>query len=130
MKKMELVAQLQAARSLSSQVDIDKVIELINSLDDVKTVTTLSSELIEELSNKIERCLDNNCNDLVNKDDATFSIGYGNVIELDDAEINVYEIMEHINEVLVQFETVEEIENEAVEEIIDGEDVSSQVTVY
>ena len=60
MKKAELVAQLETAKVLSSQVDIDKVIELINKLDDVKTVTTLSEELINELSNEIERVLDYN----------------------------------------------------------------------
>ena len=83
MKKAELVAQLEAAKVLSSQVDIDKVIELINSLDDVTTVTTLSEELINEISNEIERVLEYNCDDLVCKDDVEFSINYGNVIEVD-----------------------------------------------
>ena len=40
MKKVELVAQLETIKSLSSQVDIDKVIELINGLDDVNKVKT------------------------------------------------------------------------------------------
>ena len=69
MKKAELVAQLEAAKVLSSQVDIDKVIELINSLDDVTTVTTLSEELINEISNEIERVLEYNCDDLDCTDD-------------------------------------------------------------
>jgi len=111
MKKAELVSQLETAKALSSQVDIDKVIELINKLDDVKTVTTLSEELIDELSNEIERCLDsNNYDDLVDKDSAEFSIGYGNTIELDSIGINVYEVMSHINGVLSQFEIEEEDE--------------------
>ena len=33
MKKFELVAQLEAAKALSSQVDIDKVIALINGIE-------------------------------------------------------------------------------------------------
>ncbi len=108
MKKAELVAQLETAKALSSQVDIDKVIELINKLDDVKTVTTLSEELIDELSGEIERCLDYNSSDLVDKENAEFSIGYGNVIELEDAQINVYDAMDHINAVLRRFEDVKE----------------------
>jgi hypothetical protein len=108
MKKAELVAQLETAKALSSQVDIDKVIELINKLDDVKTVTTLSEELIDELSGEIERCLDYNSSDLVDKENAEFSIGYGNVIELEEAQINVYDAMDHINAVLRRFEDVKE----------------------
>jgi len=104
MKKVELVAQLEAAKTLSSQVDIDKVIALINGLDDVNTVTKLSEELINEISNEIERVLEYNCDDLVNKDDVEFSINYGNVIEVDSAQIDVYETMSHINAVLQQFE--------------------------
>ena len=117
MKKAELVAQLETAKVLSSQVDIDKVIELINKLDDVKTVTTLSEELINEISNEIERVLDYNSSDLVDKDNVEFSIGYGNVIELDDAGIDVYETMSHINAVLQRFEDVKEdiIEDDIVE---------------
>ena len=108
MKKVELVAQLETIKALSSQVDIDKVIELINKLDDVNKVTTLSEELIEEISGRIERVLDNNSSELVDKESAEFSIGYGNVIELDDCQVNCYEIMEHINSVLKEYETEEE----------------------
>ena len=128
MKKAELVAQLETAKVLSSQVDIDKVIELINKLDDVKTVTTLSEELINEISNEIERCLDHNSyDDLVDKDSAEFSISYNNVIELDNIGINVYEIMSHINGVLQQFEDVKEdiIEDDIVE-LERGEETNEQ----
>lgn len=108
MKKVELVAQLETIKALSSQVDIDKVIELINGLDDVNKVTTLSEELIEEISGRIERVLDSNSSDLIDKESAEFSINYGNTVELDDCQINCYEIMEHINSVLKEYETEEE----------------------
>ena len=108
MKKVELVAELETIKSLSSQVDIDKVIELINGLDDVNKVTTLSEELIEEISGRIERVLDSNSSDLIDKESAEFSINYGNTVELDDCQINCYEIMEHINSVLKEYETEEE----------------------
>ena len=112
MKKVELVAQLEAAKTVTSVVDIDKVIALINGLDDVNTVTKLSEELINEISNEIERVLEYNCDDLVCKDDVEFSINYGNVIEVDSAQIDVYETMSHINAVLQQFELEDKVEDE------------------
>lgn len=125
MKKAELVSQLETAKALSSQVDIDKVIELINKLDDVKTVTTLSEELIDELSNEIERCLDHNSyDDLVDKDSAEFSIGYNNTIELDNIGVNVYEIMNHINAVLSRFEIEEEDDKDDIIELERGEETA------
>jgi len=127
MKKAELVAQLEAAKALSSQVDISKMIELINSLDDVTTVTTLSEELIDELSNEIERRLDNNSyDDLVDKDSAEFSIGYNNTIELDSIGVNVYEIMSHINAVLSQFEIEEKDDKDDIVELEQGEETAEQ----
>jgi CO dehydrogenase nickel-insertion accessory protein CooC1 len=115
MKKVELVAQLETIKTLSSQVDIDKVIELINKLDDTNTVTKLSEELIEEIIGKIENSLDCNSNDLVDKESAEFSIGYGNTIELDDCQINVYDTMEYINSVLREYEA-EDLQVEAYNE--------------
>ena len=112
MKKVELVAQLEAAKSVTSVVDIDKVIALINGLDDVTTVTKLSEELINEISNEIERVLDYNCDDLVDKDNVEFSINYGNVIEVDSAQIDVRETMDHINAVLQRLELEDKEEDE------------------
>jgi hypothetical protein len=112
MKKEELVAQLEAAKVVTSVVDIDKVIALINGLDDVNTVTKLSEELINELSNEIEKVLEYNCDDLVDKDNVEFSINYGNVIEIDSAQIDVYETMSHINAVLQQFEFEDEVKED------------------
>ena len=108
MKKEDLVKQLETIKSLSSQVDIDKVIELINELDDVNKVTTLSEELIEEISRRIESVLDSNSSDLVDKESAEFSIGYGNTVELDDCQINIYDTMDYINSVLREYEAEEE----------------------
>ena len=130
MKKVELVAQLETIKKLSSQVDIDKVIELINGLDDTNTVTKLSEELIEEISGRIERVLDNNSSDLVDKESAEFSIGYGNTIELDDCQINVYDAMEYINSVLKEYETEEEdLQVEAYNENF-GVDSSLNIEVF
>jgi hypothetical protein len=130
MKKVELVAQLETIKKLSSQVDIDKVIELINGLDDTNTVTKLSEELIEEISGRIERVLDYNSSDLVDKENAEFSIGYGNIIELDDCQINVYDTMDHINSVLKEYEAEEEdLQVEAYNENF-GVDSSLNIEVF
>lgn len=121
MKKETLVAQLEAAKSVTSVVDIDKVIELINGLEAPKT-TTLSRELIEEISKRIERCLDHNCEDLVDKENITFNINYGNVIEVDDAYIDVYGTMEHITAVLEEYESMDEVEETGPGSFLQGSD--------
>jgi hypothetical protein len=102
MKRETLVAQLESAKQLSSQVDIDKVIELINGLDLTKT-PLFTQELVDDLCCRIELCLDNNSDDLVDKDSVEFSIGYGNVLEIDTAQIDTYETMRHITAVLDEF---------------------------
>jgi hypothetical protein len=115
MKKEELVAQLQAAKALSSQVDIDKVIVLIQQLETEKK-SGFTQELAEEIAEQIERCLDYNSNDLVDKDNITFNIAYGNTIEVDDASIDVSEVMSHITACLEEFVEEEENEEESTEE--------------
>ena len=131
MTKETLVVQLEAAKSLSSQVDIDKVVELIKQIE---TPTRITQELADDICSKIERCLDNNCDDLVNKEDATFDIGYGNVIEIDDIQIDVYEVMKHISDVLDDFVNEDDVESEQNEELtIPGFENGSgldQVTIY
>jgi hypothetical protein len=115
MKKEELVAQLQAAKALSSQVDIDKVIVLIEQItSEVKIGIT--QELADKIADKIERTLDYNSNDLVNKDDITFNIAYGNTIEVEDASIDVHDVMVHITECLEEFVVEEDDEEESTEE--------------
>jgi RNA binding exosome subunit len=113
MKKTELVAQLEAAKTLSSQVDIDKVIALIEQITpEVKVGIT--QELADKIADKIERCLDYNSNDLVDKDDITFNIVYGNTIEVEDVSINISETMDHITGILSEF-VEEEDEDDVVE---------------
>jgi hypothetical protein len=129
MKKEVLVQQLQSAKSLSSTVDIDKVIELINQIEpEVKT--GLTQELADEICNQIELCLDNNSDDLVDKDNITFEITYGNQLQVDEAQIDNYEVMRHISDVLSDF-IIEEVKEE--QHTIPGFENGSginQVTIY
>jgi len=109
MKKEELVKQLEAAKALSSQVDIDKVVELIKQLE----TPTFTQELADEIANKIELCLDNNSDGLVDLDSAEFELNYDNRIELNRVDVCVSEIMEHIVAVIDDF--VSEAEDLQVE---------------
>jgi hypothetical protein len=118
MKKRDLIEQLEAAKSLSSTVDIDKVITLIKGLE-----ASITQELADEICNRIELCLDNNSDALVDEDNVEFSIGYGNVIEVDNAQIDTYETMRHISAVVDEF--VEEDDDEGMEDVIDVESTLS-----
>ena len=60
MKKEQLVAQLEAAKALTSVVSIDNVIALIQQLDPevrVEKVLGMSQELAEEVANKLKLLL-------------------------------------------------------------------------
>jgi hypothetical protein len=102
MKKEELLAKLEVAKEVTSVVSIDLIISALNELE-LPIKTGITQELADEIANKIERTLDYNCDDLVCKDEITFEIVYGNQIEVDEAQINVGETMEHITAVLDGF---------------------------
>ena len=115
MKKEELIQKLEVVKDHSPVVSIDKVIALIEQITpEVKVGIT--QELAEEIANRIERCLDRNCDELVDKDDITFSIAYGNTIEVEDASINVSETMNHITACLEEFVVEEDEDEELTEE--------------
>lgn len=99
MKKADLIAQLEGAKALSSQVDIDKVIELIQQMDPevrVEKVLGMSQELADELAEKIERSLDYNSNRFIDLDSAEFELSFRNEIELTSADVDIREIMDHV----------------------------------
>jgi hypothetical protein len=102
MKKAELVAKLEVAKEVTSVVSIDLMLAALGMLEETKP-TGITQELADEIASKIERCLDYNASDLVDKDEVTFSINYGNTIEIDDAQINVYDTMDHITACLSEF---------------------------
>ena len=109
MKKEQLIAQLEGVKVLSTQVDIDKVIALIQQLESEQKAG-LTQELAEEIANRIERSLDYNSSDLVDCDSAEFELNYDNRIELTAANVNVSEIMDHVCSCLNRFVTEEEEE--------------------
>ncbi len=105
MKKEELVAKLEVAKEVTSVVSIDLMLAALGMLEETqpKIKTGLTQELADEIANRIERTLDYNADDLVEKDGITFEIIYGNQLEVDNAQINVGETMEHITAVLDGF---------------------------
>jgi hypothetical protein len=120
MKKETLITQLEGAMALSSQVDIIKVIALLEQLEPevrIEKVFGITQLLADKIANKIESCLDNNSDDLVDTDTAEFELSYNNQIELRSACINVYDTMSHITACIDEFveeeEEVEEDEEEA-----------------
>jgi hypothetical protein len=117
MKKETLVAQLEAAKALTSVVSIDNVIALIQQLEaEVQVVKSfkLTQELADEIANRIERRLDNDSHNLVDIDSAEFSLGYDNKIELESVELYTDNIMTLVTDSIEEFVCeVEEPEDEA-----------------
>jgi hypothetical protein len=117
MKKADLIAQLEGAKALTSVVSIDNVIALIQSLEPesrVEKVFGMSQELADRIEDRIQRTLDYNCGNLADLSSAEFELSsYDNRIELTRVDINLYDVMDHVNAVLAEFIVVEdELEEE------------------
>jgi len=108
MKKEELVAKLEGCKEYTNTVSIDFVLVALGMLEEPKAKTGITQELADKIADKIERCLDYNSNDLVDKDNITFEIAYGNTIEVEDVSIDVSETMDHITSILSEFVKEEE----------------------
>ena len=118
MTKETLVAQLEGAKVLSSQVDIDKVIELLNQLVPEQVVRTefkMTPEAFESFIDKVNDAVDGLRSDRVaDKDSASFGISYNNQVELEDIDIDIDYIQNSIREDLER--TIDIIEDEEDEE--------------
>jgi hypothetical protein len=93
MKKAELVAQLEAAKALTSVVSIDNVIALIQQLEETKIVTRTEFRLTNSMFEKIMDTVIDAVDDLRNTeiadvDSAEFELSYNNQIELTNVEID------------------------------------------
>jgi hypothetical protein len=114
MTKETLVAQLEGAKVLSSQVDIDKVIELLNQLVPEQVVRTefkMTPDAFENFIDKVNNAVDGLRTDrAVDRDSATFGISYNNQVELEDVDIDIDYIQNSIREDLEN--SIEIIEDE------------------
>jgi hypothetical protein len=112
MKKEELVAKLQGCKEYTNTVSIDFALAALGMLEEPKAKSGITQELADEIANRIERTLDYNADDLVDKDNITFEIQFGNQLEIDEACIDVGETMEHITAVLDGFIVGEDEDDE------------------
>ena len=104
MKKAELVAQLEAAKALTSVVSIDNIVALIQQLEaeQVESKTfLLNEESFDKVMGIVERSVNNlHTRDLVDFDDAEFELNYNNCVELTDVRIDTDRIIDEIRESL------------------------------
>ena len=118
MKKAELVAQLEAAKALTSVVSIDNIVALIQQLEaeQVESKTfLLNEESFDKVMNIVDRAVNNlDTSDVVDFDDAEFELNYNNQIELTDVRIDTDRIIDEIRE------SMENIFEETTDE--DGEE--------
>ena len=128
MTRETLVAQLEGAKALSSQVDIDKVIELVNQLEPEVKIEILkvpaigiTQEFADEIADKIERSLDYNSNDFVDTDSAEFELDWNNQIRLNRVDVNVGEIMDYVMSSLESFVVEEDVPAEPEEDLVELE---------
>jgi hypothetical protein len=106
MRREELVAQLEAAKELTSVVSIDNVIALIRHLEAeviVEKQVKLTPAVSEQIAEEISRVLDYNSSDLVDTDSVEFELDCYNTISVTTASIDVDSIMTHIDSVLIRF---------------------------
>ena len=123
MKKAELVAQLEAAKALTSVVSIDNVIALIQQLE-AEQVESKTFLLNEKSFDKVMDIVDNvvsnlRTRDLVDFDNAEFELNYNNTIELTDVPVDTDSIINDIREAL------ENIFEETADEDGQGDDSST-----
>ena len=124
MKRENLIAQLEGAKALSSQVDIDKVIELLTQLEPevkIETVFAITQEFADEIANKIEQCLDYNSDRFVDTDSAEFELDWNNQIRLNRVDVNVGEIMDYVMSSLESFVVEEDVPAEPEEDLVELE---------
>ncbi len=110
MKKEQLIAQLEGAKVLSTQVDIDKVIALIQQLESEKP-GGLTQKLADKIAERIERTLYDNSDNFVDLESAEFELNFNNRIELTSASILVDEMMCNVADCLDEFVTEEDCDD-------------------
>ena len=102
MKKESLVAQLEAAKALTSVVSIDNIVALIQQLEaeQVESKTFLLNEQsFDKVMDIVENAVNNlRTRDLVDFDDAEFELNYNNQVELTDVRIDTDRIIDEIRE--------------------------------
>ena len=113
MRKEELVAQLEAAKALTSVVSIDNVIALIQGLDPevvTKTELRMTQSMFDAIGDVIESAINNMDNDdVVDLSSAEFEMDYHNTVKLVNVDVESDNIFDAIQNALDRnFEIVED----------------------
>ena len=113
MKKAELVAQLEAAKALTSVVSIDNVIALIQALEETKIVTRtefkITSAMFDKIMESVENAVNSASHRIVDIDSVEFELDYNNRISVTDVPVDTDTIVDEIRDELdCNFEIVEE----------------------
>jgi len=121
MKKESLVAQLEAAKALTSVVSIDNVIALIQQLEpeQVESKTFLLNEKsFDKVMDIVDDAVSNlRTRDIVDFDGAEFELNWNNQVELTDVRVDTDSIINDIREALENI-----FEETADEDKEDGEE--------
>jgi len=121
MKKESLVAQLEAAKALTSVVSIDNVIALIQQLEpeQVESKTfLLNEESFDKVMDIVDDAVSNlRTRDIVDFDGAEFELNWNNQVELTDVRVDTDSIINDIREALENI-----FEETADEDKEDGEE--------
>jgi hypothetical protein len=92
MRKEELVAQLEAAKALTSVVSIDNVIALIQGLDPevvTKTELRMTQKMFDEVTDIIETAINKmDTDDVVDLSSAEFEMDYHNTVRLVNVDVD------------------------------------------
>ena len=121
MKKESLVAQLEAAKALTSVVSIDNVIALIQQLEpeQVENKTFLLNEKsFDKVMDIVDDAVSNlRTRDIVDFDGAEFELNWNNQVELTDVRLDTDCIINDIREALENIfeETADEDEEDGEE---------------
>ena len=113
MKKETLVAQLEAAKALTSVVSIDNVIALIQALEETKIVTRtefkMTPAMFDNIMETVENAVNGISDEIVDRDGVEFELDYNNCIIVTDVPVDSGTIIDAIRSELDRdFEIVEE----------------------
>lgn len=111
-QNQNIINHLNSIKHLSSTVDIDKVIEMINQLE-TKSIG-LTVEMAQDISNEFERSLECFGDELFDPNSAEFELSYDNRIELSRIDIDGEKLMELVGRVLDGF-TINGKEDEPIQ---------------
>ena len=115
MTKAELVAKLEVVKDHSPVVSIDKMIALIQQLEETKIVEfKMTNAMFDNIMETVENAVNSVSDFIVDKDGVEFELDYNNQILVTDVPVATDTIVDEIRRALdCEFEIVDEFKEEA-----------------